>query len=168
MSRITAVTFDLWQTLLLDNRESGRARTQVRLEGARSALQKYGEPYDLAHLEEAYQSGNQQCRDIREEHLDISFREQVEIFIEHICSGLSRRLPESLFREIASAYADSFFVHPPLPHPDALPVLQGVKDLGLRIGMISNTGMTPGVTFRRFWSSTGCCRTSTCWSFPMK
>ena len=40
MSKITAVTFDLWQTLLLDNRELGRARAQVRLEGTQEALAK--------------------------------------------------------------------------------------------------------------------------------
>ena len=38
MNQITAVTFDLWQTLLLDNRELGLARALLRLEGTRDAL----------------------------------------------------------------------------------------------------------------------------------
>jgi putative hydrolase of the HAD superfamily len=155
VSQITAVTFDLWQTLLLDNRETGRARTQVRLEGAKNTLAKFGETYSMDQLELAYQSGTQQCHAIRGEHRDVSFREQVTIFVEGICSDLSERLPEELFQEIAVAYADSFFVHPPRPHPDALAVLDGVKALGLRMGMISNTGMTPGVAFRRFLEQHG-------------
>ena len=53
MSDITAVTFDLWQTLLLDNRELGRARAQVRLDGAQAALRKVDLEYDLDHIRDA-------------------------------------------------------------------------------------------------------------------
>ena len=34
-------------------------------------------------------------------------------------------------------------------------MLRSVHDLGLRIGLISNTGMTPGATFRTYLSNTG-------------
>ena len=75
MPQLTAVTFDLWQTLLLDNRELGRARAQVRLEGAQQALRKAGQGYELEHLREAYRACYRQCRQIREQNLDVSFRE---------------------------------------------------------------------------------------------
>ena len=52
MPEITAVTFDLWQTLLLDNRELGQARAQTRLEGAQTALSRFGEFYDLGRHRE--------------------------------------------------------------------------------------------------------------------
>ena len=150
MTEITTLTFDLWQTLLLDTRELGRARAQVRLEGAQNALIKFGEDYQLELIREAYRACYRYCHAIRDRNLDVSFREQVEIFVEYISPGLVDRLPEELFQEILTAYADSFFVHPPLPHTDARKVLEETKDQGLRIGLISNTGMTPGVTFRQF------------------
>ena len=150
MTAITTLTFDLWQTLLLDTRELGRARAQVRLDGAQNALIKFGEVYQLEHIREAYRACYRYCHGIRDRNLDVSFREQVEIFVENISPGLVERLPEELFQEILSAYADSFFVHPPLPHTDARKVLAETKDQGLRIGLISNTGMTPGVAFRQF------------------
>ena len=53
MSEITAVTFAFGQTLLLDNRELGRARTQVRLDGAQAALIKARLKYDSEHIREA-------------------------------------------------------------------------------------------------------------------
>ena len=155
MTQITAVTFDLWQTLLLDNRELGRSRAQVRLEGAQNALQKFGETYELEHIRLAYRACFQQCRRIREENRDVSFREQVAIFVENIDAGLVERVPPEVFQEILSAYADSFFVYPPLPHEDALRVLSSIKDMGLKIGLISNTGMTPGVAFRQFLGQHG-------------
>ncbi len=150
MAGITTVTFDLWQTLLLDNSTLGRARTGVRLEGAQAALREFGEDYDLEHIRGAYRACFRHCRRIREDNLDISFREQVELFINNISSGLVERLPEDVTAEILRAYSDSFFVYPPQPHRDARRVLGWAKDAGLRIGLISNTGMTPGTAFRRF------------------
>ena len=155
MAQITAVTFDLWQTLPLDNRELGRARAQVRLEGAAEALRKVGEEYSIDHIREAYRACFRHCHKIREQNLDVSFREQVELFVNNISPGLVSRLDERTTQEIYDAYADSFFVHPPVAHPDALSVLGGVKEMGLRIGLISNTGMTPGTTFRRFLAQQG-------------
>ena len=155
MSDITAVTFDLWQTLLLDNRELGRARAQVRLDGAQEALRKVGLEYDLDHIRDAYRACYRHCRRVREQDLDLSFREQVEVFIENIGPGLVDRLDEETIQEILRAYADSFFVHPAVPHADAIDVLRDVKAMGLRIGLISNTGMTPGVIFRSYLEQQG-------------
>ena len=155
MAEITTVTFDLWQTLLLDERDLGQARALVRLEGAQSALAKFGEEFDLEHISEAYMSCFQQCREVRDGGLDIDFREQVAIFVDHIKPGLTRRLDGSIMDEIAEYYADSFLVHPPPAHEDAVHVLKSIKEMGFTIGLISNTGMTPGFTFRSYMEERG-------------
>jgi putative hydrolase of the HAD superfamily len=155
LGEITAVTFDLWQTLLLDNREQGRARTLVRLKGAQDALGRFGEAYDLEHIREAYRACYRRCHQIRDDQRDISFREQVEIFIDNISPGLVRRLDQGTTEDIVRIYADSFLVHPPAPHTDALPVLRALQAMGMRLGLISNTGMTPGATFRTFLKQKG-------------
>jgi putative hydrolase of the HAD superfamily len=46
-------------------------------------------------------------------------------------------------------------VHPPPAHVDAVQVLQSIKDMGLVMGLISNTGMTPGFTFRSYMDEEG-------------
>ena len=155
MAEITAVTFDLWQTLLLDNRELGRARAQVRMEGTEEALARAGVSYDLEHIREAYRACYRECHRIREQNLDVSFHDQVEIFINNIDGEMVDRLDEETIQEIMRVYAESFFVHPPVPHSDALSVLSDVKNMGFRIGLISNTGMTPGATFRRYLNQHG-------------
>ena len=66
MPGITTVTFDLWQTLLLDNRELGRVRAQARLDGAQQALAAAGEEYDMEHIREAYRECYLRCREVRE------------------------------------------------------------------------------------------------------
>lgn len=155
MTNITAVTFDLWQTLLLDNRELGSARAMVRLEGTQKALSRFGEAYELEYIREAYRACYQHCRLIREGGLDVSFNEQVEIFVNNINDGLVDRLDQETLQEIARVYADSFLVCPPKPHVQALAVLQDIKAMGLDLGLISNTGMTPGTTFRVFLEQHG-------------
>ncbi len=140
---------------MLDDRDLGQARALVRLEGAQSALAKFGEVYDLEQIREAYRSCYRQCRDIRECGLDVDFREQVSIFVNNISSGLVDRLDSGAMDEIVRSYSDSFLVHPPPAHGDAVQVLQGVKDMGLRMGLISNTGMTPGFTFRSYMEERG-------------
>lgn len=150
MSAITAVTFDLWQTLILDNRELGLQRAQVRLDGAQRLLAGQGLEYDAEHIREAYRGCYRACRAVRSEHRDVRFRRQVEIFIDLIADGLAARLPESVVAEIERVYAESFFEYPPRFHAAARETLDAMRGMGLRIGLISNTGMTPGYTFREF------------------
>ena len=155
MSGITTVTFDLWQTLLLDNRELGLVRAQYRLDGAQQSLTAAGQSFTMEQIWEAYRACYQRCRKIREGHLDVGFDEQVKIFVDFIDTGLPDRLGPDTMEKITRIYADSFLEYPPPAHVDALPALQGIKEMGLRIGLISNTGMTPGATFRTYLENQG-------------
>ena len=150
MPAIRAVTFDLWQTLILDNRELGLQRAQARLDGARKVLLDHGIDYDTDHIREAYRGCYRACRAVRNDNKDVSFRRQVEIFIDLIEDGLAARLPEPSVAEIERIYAESFFDYPPRFHDATQETLAAVRQMGLGIGLISNTGMTPGYTFREF------------------
>ena len=150
MAKITAVTFDLWQTLILDNRELGLKRTQVRLDGARQLLASQGAEYEPDHIREAYRGCYRACRDVRNANRDVSFRTQVEIFVNLIEKGLVDRLPEATITEIERVYAESLFDFPPRFHEASHETLASIRAMGLKIGLISNTGMTPGYTFREF------------------
>lgn len=155
MPAITAVTFDLWQTLILDNRELGQKRAQVRLDGARGLLQGHGEEFEPDHIREAYRGCYRACRAVRNTNKDVSFRNQVEIFINLISDGLVDRLPEATIARIEQVYAESFFEYPPMFHEATRQTLESVRGMGLVIGLISNTGMTPGYTFREFLGRNG-------------
>lgn len=155
MTSINAVTFDLWQTLILDNRELGLQRAQARLDGARQTLLAQGVDRDPDHIREAYRGCYRACRAVRNDNKDVSFRRQVEIFIDLIDEGLSSKLPESAVAEIERSYAESFFDYPPRFHDSTKETLESVKGMGLSIGLISNTGMTPGYTFREFLQQHG-------------
>ena len=152
---IIAVTFDLWQTLLLDRPELGRARTNARIAGTLKALNQAGEEFSEDRVILAYERCYRTCHEIHIEERDVSFMEQVDIFIRRIDEGLVGRLEQEVVEQIATSYADAFFCQPPAPHPEAIGVLQRARDEGYTLGLISNTGMTPGVTFRAYMEQVG-------------
>ena len=153
---LRAVTIDLWQTLIVDNRELGRARAGVRIQAAVQALTDAG----LAHTEEqvrdAYRQCYRTCHAIRQQELDVSFSEQVGIFLDSLESGLANRLDPGVVGRISEAYADgSFFAFPPPLAEGVKEMLQQLRRAGYPLALISNTGMTPGATFRRFLQQMG-------------
>ena len=152
---IKGVTFDLWQTLLVDNQKLSIGRVRVRIDGTRETLGQAGEEFSETQLRKAYQNCYRTCHDIRARGRDISFRKQIEIFIRHIDPQLIERLEEKVITRISAIYADAFFCFPPPPHDGAVSLLRGVKGKGYHLGLISNTGMTPGVTFRAYMEQTG-------------
>ena len=152
---IKAVTFDLWQTLLIDNPQLGKARMKIRLDGALEALKEVGEGFSEDQIVEAYRQCYHTCHEIRAGERDVAFEEQIAIFLRHIDQGLNDRLGAGTIARITTAYADSLYSHPPPPHPKAANVLSGVKEKGYLVGLISNTGMTPGVTFRDYMEQVG-------------
>ena len=150
MSTIEAITFDLWQTLILDDRELGRDRTRRRLEGALEALTGAGYDFSPEQIQEAYRSCFRTCRAIHNQEKDVTFDEQVNIFIDNIDENLSKRLDAQVAGRISYWYAEAFFEFPPPVAPGVYEVLEEVRRMGYRVGMISNTGMTPGRLFRRY------------------
>ena len=150
MTAIDSVTFDLWQTLILDDRELGRARTRRRLEGALEALNDAKYDFSFEQLQEAYRSCFRTCRAIHSEEKDVTFDEQVHIFIDNIDENLSQRLDNQVVERITYWYAEAFFDFPPPVVSGAYEVLEKVSQAGYKLGLISNTGMTPGRLFRRY------------------
>jgi putative hydrolase of the HAD superfamily len=80
--------------------------------------------------------------------VDISAREQVLIYLE--CSGVddADNWEEECLRDLEKAYSTPLLEALPSLCPGAGEILQRVKELGCRIGLISNTGRTPGYILR--------------------
>ncbi len=155
MPDIRAVTLDLWQTLIIDRRELGRERMKHRIQGAMEALKDAGELFTEEQVTDAYRACYRACRAIREKERDVSFTEQVGIFVRSIDEGLPERIDQEAFARIENSYADSFYKLP-APMADGVPeMLAKLKERGYRLGLISNTGMTPGRVFRAYLESLG-------------
>jgi len=146
---IRLVTLDFWQTLFADTRDSLRQAHVLRLEGVGAALAEAGRPYAAAELAAADLRAVEAFSVVWREHRDMAAEEQLRIFL----GVLDPLLPEALDRAaldcIARAYEDPALTHRPEITPEAAEAVHEIRARGLALGVISNTGRTPGRVLRR-------------------
>ena len=150
LDNIQGITFDLWQTLIIDNRELGRSRAQRRIEETINSLNAVGYDFSYEHVQEAYRSCYRVCREAHKAEKDYSFDHQVAIFINSIGENLFDELYKTTIEEINYWYGEAFFEFPPVLDPESENILKSLAGKGYKIGLISNTGMTPGRLFRSY------------------
>lgn len=147
---IQVVTFDFWQTLVIDTPENLQRGKELRLEGVASVLARAGRPTGPAELEAAYEaSGNALMKRFWADQRDLPHREQVKIFLELAAPGVTADLSLELFDEAVAAYINPVLRLLPQPVSGAVETLSALRELGLTLGLISNTGRTPGVVLRQ-------------------
>ena len=155
MRRITTVSFDLWQTLLIDDQEQAGRRAQLRIDGIYEALCAAGRNFSHQQLWKAYKDCSRTCGIIRLKGRDVSFGEQIAILIDNIQPDSYKGLTSGLVKQISRAYDFPFLRYPPPLHTAAVTVLSSLRELGYRLALISNTGMTPGATCRVYLEKLG-------------
>jgi HAD superfamily hydrolase (TIGR01509 family) len=78
--------------------------------------------------------------------------EQLELLVRFVSNG-SVALKNEWVEDLSSAYVSAFFEVPPYLNPDARSVLEDLTEAGKQIGLICNTGLTPGFALREFLES---------------
>jgi putative hydrolase of the HAD superfamily len=137
---IKAVAFDLWETLITDTPALSRGQERLRLGKMADILETNPE-----HIESAYRQVWHHCQTLywsRDE--DIPCRRQVEHFLE--LAGIEA--DDAMVEALEHAYAMAAVEMLPAVVEDADAVVAALKDRGYRIGLISNTGRTPGYALR--------------------
>ena len=155
IGNIKAVTFDLWQTLLLEEAEVNRRRAQGRIDRVAAALQTLDRPFPEEELWRAFRECVAECGRIRSQGRETSFDGQIDIFLERLQPGLSGELSRHQKWSVREAYDLAFLESPLPPDPSAAPVLEALKYRGCSLGLISNTAMTSGATFRVYLKRLG-------------
>lgn len=141
-----AVTFDLWHTLVYDTRDMNEFWTSTRIEGMLEILNISGYQVLKNSLLEAYAGSGaifEQRRHSSNKEIDVP--EQIEIFL-----SLLKIEPEpGLIEALEKPYAEILLRKPPLAMDGAEQCLKQLKAKGYRLGLISNTGRTPGRVLRK-------------------
>jgi len=137
---LRAICFDLWETLITNPPDLTRSHKQVRLERMAKIL---GLP--IEKLEGPYRDVWQHCQDLYwSRDKDVPCRTQIDHFLE----AMQLELDESTTRAVEEAYAFAIVDFLPTIVPGALDVVRDLKARGYRLGLISNTGRTPGYALR--------------------
>ena len=150
-----AVGFDLWETLITDTTELSRAQLDLRLQRMEEALASHGRADLAGEIERAHRDVWKRCQELywsRDE--DIPCRRQIEHFLEEL--GLDPfSFPEEAVDALEHAYAHAAVEILPREVEGASDTLRELKRRGLRVGLISNTGRTPGYALREILSRLG-------------
>jgi putative hydrolase of the HAD superfamily len=149
------ITFDLWQTLIIDQPNWGKIRSDLRINTAFEILKSSGKNFEHQQISSAYTKCFEECEEIRKNGLDISFRAQVNLFLSFIQYDLDNKLDESSIRQIMNEYGYAFYEAPPVLAKGAIELLDYATFKQYKIGLISNSGMTPGIIVKAYLEQIG-------------
>ena len=147
---LAAVTFDFWETLVRDTPENLVRASARRVQSLAELLASAGCSRPNALVEQAHES----CWTLMTERFWTTDREptiqdQVRLFFDCLESGICERLDEASFARAVDAYGTPALEYPPAPMPGAIEALRALTDRGIKLGIVSNTGRTPGIVLRR-------------------
>ena len=155
MPMLKAIGFDLWETLITDSTELSRRQERLRLTRMEETLRSSGFTAEAERIEKAYRRLWHRCHDLYwSADIDVPCRRQIEHFLEEL--GLETcSFTEEALESLELAYAHAAVEIPPAMVAGAMETLMAVKARGMRVGLISNTGRTPGYALRRVLEQNG-------------
>jgi putative hydrolase of the HAD superfamily len=152
---ITAVAFDLWETLITDSPASSWRQERLRTSRMEEILRGRGHGGVAERIEHAYRALWHRCQDLYwSEDRDVPCRRQIEHFLEEL-GLLPSTFEEPVLAELEHAYAHAALEVLPDPVAGAVETLAALKARGFGVGMISNTGRTPGSVLRTILGELG-------------
>lgn len=145
---IRAIGFDLWETLITDTPELAKRQEELRIAGVTRVLRETGHERDGAAIRSAYHELWTRCHDLYwSNDLDIPTRRQIVHFLEAL--GIDpASIAEELLAKMDHAYGVPALEILPATVDGALDTLGKLTAGGYAIGVVSNTGRTPGSVLR--------------------
>ena len=155
MRSLTAITFDVWETLIHDPVEAEDARVELRSGAMARVLRQRGWPAEPEALTKAYRAALPEMEAIWAAHRDFDTPEQVTCVLRRLQPRLDGNPDPATLAELARVYAEAVLDRPPDLIPDVPAVLADVAARGLRVGLVCNTGRTPGWALRELFERFG-------------
>ena len=141
---IGLVTLDFWRTLFADTQDSLRRAHVLRLEGVRETLAEAGRLYAPAEMAAADARAGEAFAAVWREHRDMAPDEQLRRFLDAIDPALPAALDAGTLGRVIRAYQEPALTYRPEITPGAAEAVHALHARGLLLGVISNTGRTPG------------------------
>jgi putative hydrolase of the HAD superfamily len=145
---IDTVTFDLWNTLISNIPQDAHKYRERRVRNLTGVLRQNGKEVDPGLLSDAYRKGFEECSRTWEKNLDLSTEEQLRIMFGFLDDQGLQPLPQELMPGLVEAYVSPLLEDPPTLIDGAREILLHAREKGHKVGLICNTGTTPGSTIR--------------------
>jgi len=153
---IEAVTFDLWQTLMRDTPALIQRRDELRVRGMQEVLRDQGYQFDPEELDRAYEMCWEELVKVQAQERDMTTREQLASILRLLMVDAGPILKrEEVMVRLEQAYVDPVLEVSPHLIEGVERVLTWLKMKGYKLGLISNTGRTPGYAARKIMDELG-------------
>lgn len=141
---IDAVTFDFWGTVVIDTPEFDNMRKRERMEGVYKILRNHGFNINLETLYEAYDKSWQMFEKIWSTNKEIGSIEQIKMLLELADSKITDKVDSKILLQLEQPYCGAVLKKVPRLVEGVDNVLRSLRSMNLKIGLICNTGRTPG------------------------
>lgn len=157
--RPTCVTFDLWETLFLDTPEREQERRRLRCEALYDVLSKHELRIPLDDILRGFDQSSSWLIDTWSSGKQATSIEQVRNILNLATNG-SITLPDNpeITRMFEEAYRSAALNVPPELDPETITTMQVLRERGYKIGLICNSGRSPGSTLRKLMEKLGILR----------
>ena len=154
---LRALLFDLWGTLLyVDHPEGiGERRRQANVARFVTALRDIGHPQPADAVRAAFDADAGKMDALYEQGRDHSTPERLEQLLDLVRPGLASEVTPDALDRIEEIVVWAVRENPPYAAPGALTAMSEARERGIAIGLVSNTGMTPGYVLREILSELG-------------
>jgi HAD superfamily hydrolase (TIGR01549 family) len=148
---IKGITFDFWNTLYGPGESGETGITRRRLTLLQEALAACGAPADLQEIELAHISGFEAYVEAWRSGRQYGAREQVL----HVFAALDARPCDGVMERTATLLENTGAEADLCLLPGAAETLPGLAAAGVKLGLISDTGLTPGRILQGFLERDG-------------
>jgi putative hydrolase of the HAD superfamily len=149
MAALRVVTFDLWETLLFERNGANALRTETRCSNFAKALRRFDVEVLPSQVACALEDMISFLLKTWNRNEDITHQEQLRLVVKYATKG-AVTMKKRWIRELSAAYVSPIYQVPPYLNPDALTMLESLQKQNRRVGLICNTGLTPGFELRKF------------------
>ncbi len=148
------MTFDLWETLIFDEPDRDEARGRERYEGLQRELANRGIDLPMEGFKRGYDESATKLQDVWIRNEEVPIPDQIRMIIE-LAAGQPVNVNSEWMPLLEKAYVDPILVTPPKLNAEAPSVLGELRSRGYKIGLISNTGRSPGEALRKLLQTYG-------------
>ena len=152
---IDTITFDLWNTLLSNKPQDNERYKQKRLKAIHSLLEENGLNVDFHSLYRAHEEGFEKCKETWKKNLDLDTQEQLKIMFSFLDDLRFKTIQQSLMVRLEEVFLAPILKDPPPLIQGAKKIVEHVQAEGYKIGLICNTGRTPGRIIRELLEKLG-------------
>jgi putative hydrolase of the HAD superfamily len=145
---IDTVTFDLWNTLITSSPMDNLKFKNKRIEGFIEILSQINVDLNREKMEKAYDESFRRYKTIQDREEDISTREQVQIILECLGNPKLVKLDEEVLSRLEEVLATQILSDLPELTDGTQDVLGYLKNRNYKLGLICNTGRSPGRILR--------------------